>query len=51
MTVIIMLVLVVFLFRMLGSLLDAVGELLDTIEPAATDPDDLDALGSIGRWV
>lgn len=44
-TVIVMLVLVVFLFRMLGSLLDAVAELLDTIEPAATDPDDLDALG------
>ena len=46
-TVIVMLVLVVFLFRMLGSLLDAVGELLDTIEPSATDPDDLDAVGVI----
>ena len=45
-TVIVMLILVVVLFRMLGSLLDAVGEFLDTIEPAATDPDDLDALGT-----
>jgi transcriptional regulator with XRE-family HTH domain len=44
-TIIVMLVLVVFLFRMLGSLLDAVAELLDTIEPATTDPDDLDAFG------
>lgn len=44
-TVLVMLVLVVILFRMLGGLLDAVGELLDTIEPSATDPDDLDALG------
>jgi transcriptional regulator with XRE-family HTH domain len=44
-TIIVMFVLVVFLFSMLGSLLDAVAELLDTIEPAATDPDDLDAFG------
>jgi hypothetical protein len=44
-----MLILVVVLFRMLGGLLDAVGELLDTIEPAATDPDDLDALGGLLR--
>jgi transcriptional regulator with XRE-family HTH domain len=48
-TVVVMLILVVVLFRMLGGLLDAVGELLDTIEPAATDPDDLDALGGLLR--
>mgnify|MGYP001812973703 FL=1 len=46
-TVVVMLILIVVLFRMLGNLLDAVGELLDTIEPSATDPDDHDALGGV----
>ncbi|MDJ0924982.1 MAG: helix-turn-helix transcriptional regulator [Acidimicrobiia bacterium] len=49
-TVIVMLILVVVLFRLLGGLLNAVGELLDTIEPSATDPDDLDALGALARF-
>jgi transcriptional regulator with XRE-family HTH domain len=48
-TVIVLLIFAAILFRQLGSLLDAVGELLDTIEPAATNPDDLDALGLITR--
>ena len=46
-TVIVMLVFAVILFDQLGKLLDAVGELLDTIEPSATNPDELDALGVI----
>lgn len=44
-TAVVLLVMAVVLFDQLGKLLDAVGELLDTIEPAATDPDDLNALG------
>jgi transcriptional regulator with XRE-family HTH domain len=44
-TVLVMLIFAVILMQQLGNLLDAVGELLDTIEPTATDPDDLDALG------
>jgi transcriptional regulator with XRE-family HTH domain len=46
-TIVIMLIFAVIFFDQLGKLLDAVGELLDTIEPAATTPDDLDALGSL----
>ncbi len=46
-TVVVMLVFAVIFFDQLGKLLDAVGELLDTIEPSAKDPDDLDALGFI----
>jgi transcriptional regulator with XRE-family HTH domain len=42
-TIIVLLVFAVILFDQLGKLLDAVGELLDTIEPAATNPDELDA--------
>ncbi len=49
MTVVAMLIFAVIMLDQLGKLLDAVGELLDTIEPAATSPDDLDALGPIGR--
>lgn len=44
-TVVVLLVFAVIFFNQLGKLLDAVGELLDTIEPSATTPDDLDALG------
>jgi transcriptional regulator with XRE-family HTH domain len=44
-TVIVLLILAVILFAQLGNLLDAISELLDTIEPAATDPNDLNALG------
>jgi len=44
-TVIVLLFLAVILFAQLGNLLDAISELLDTIEPAATDPNDLNALG------
>lgn len=46
-TVVVMMIFAVILFDQLGKLLDAVGELLDTIEPTATTPDDLDALGPI----
>ena len=46
-TVVVLLIFAVILFDQLGKLLDAFGELLDTIEPTATDPDDLDALGII----
>jgi transcriptional regulator with XRE-family HTH domain len=48
-TVVVMLIFAVILFDQFGKLLDAVGELLDTIEPTATTPDDLDALGPIVR--
>ncbi len=44
-TIVVMLIFAIILFDQLGKLLDAVGELLDTIEPTATDPDDLNALG------
>lgn len=44
-TVIVLLILAAILFAQLGNLLDAISELLDTIEPAATDPNDLNALG------
>jgi transcriptional regulator with XRE-family HTH domain len=46
-TVAVMLVFAVILFDQLGKLLDAVSELLDTIEPSATTPDELDAVGLI----
>lgn len=45
-TTVVLFIFAVVLFRQLGNLLDAIGDLLDTIEPAATNPDDLDALGS-----
>ena len=48
-TVVVMLIFAAIFFDQLGKLLDAVGELLDTIEPTATDPDDLDVLGSLSR--
>jgi transcriptional regulator with XRE-family HTH domain len=44
-TVVVMLIFAVVLLDQFGKLLDAIGELLDTIEPAATNPDELDALG------
>ena len=44
-TVIVLLILAAILFAQLGTLLDAISEVLDTIEPAATDPNDLNALG------
>ncbi|MCP4968202.1 MAG: hypothetical protein GY926_23580, partial [bacterium] len=44
-TVVVMLIFAVVLLNQFGKLLDAIGELLDTIEPSATDPDDLSALG------
>ena len=46
-TVVVMVIFAVILLDQIGKLLDAVGELLDTIEPAATDPDELDALGAL----
>jgi len=46
-TIVVLLILAVVFFDQLGKLLDAVGELLDTIEPSATTPDDLDALGAL----
>ncbi len=48
-TTVVMIVFAWILLNQLGNLLDAVGELLDTIEPAATNPDDLDALGAVTR--
>lgn len=48
-TVVVMMILAVVFFRMLGDLLDAISQLLDTIEPSAPSPDDLDALGSARR--
>jgi transcriptional regulator with XRE-family HTH domain len=45
-TVAVLLVFAIVLFDQLGKLLDAVGELLDTIEPSST-PDELDALGPL----
>ncbi|MDJ0952370.1 MAG: helix-turn-helix transcriptional regulator [Acidimicrobiia bacterium] len=41
-TVVVMMIFAVILLQQLGNLLDAFGELLDTIEPTAPDPDDLD---------
>ena len=41
-TAIVMLIFMVILLQQLGNLLDAIGELLDTIEPTAPDPDSLD---------
>ena len=43
-TVAVLLVFAVIFFDNLGKLLDAFGELLDTIEPTVTEPDGLDAL-------
>ena len=37
-----MMIFAVILLDQLGKLLDAFGELLDTIEPTAPDPDSLD---------
>jgi len=48
-TVFVLLIFAVILLNQFGNLLDAIGELLDTIEPAAPDPDDLDALGALLR--
>jgi transcriptional regulator with XRE-family HTH domain len=44
-TVIVLLILAAILFAQLGNLLDAISELLDTIEPATPDPNDLNAFG------
>ena len=46
-TVVALLILAAILFSRLGALLDAFGELLDTIEPTVADPDDLDALAEL----
>ncbi|MCP3998369.1 MAG: helix-turn-helix transcriptional regulator [bacterium] len=43
-TVVVMLVFAVIFFDNLGKLLDAFGELLDTIEPTVAEPDEFDAL-------
>jgi transcriptional regulator with XRE-family HTH domain len=48
-TVVVMLIFAAILFAQLGNLLDAIGELLDTIEPVPTQPEDLDALGLLVR--
>lgn len=47
-TVAVLLVFAVIFFDNLGKLLDAFGELLDTIEPTVTEPDGLDALSA---WI
>ena len=47
-TVAVLLVFAIIFFDNLGKLLDAFGELLDTIEPTVTEPDGLDALPA---WV
>ncbi len=44
-TVVVMLIFAVIFFAQLGNLLDALSELLDTIEPTPIEPDGLDALG------
>jgi transcriptional regulator with XRE-family HTH domain len=45
-TVAVLLVFAVIFFDNLGKLLDAFGELLDTIEPTVSEPDQLDALAA-----
>ncbi len=47
-TVIVLVIFAAILFAQLSNLLDAIGELLDTIKPAVSNPDDLNALGLIG---
>ena len=46
-TVVVMLIFAVVLFDNLGKLLDAFGDLLDTIEPTVSEPDEFDALTSL----
>jgi transcriptional regulator with XRE-family HTH domain len=46
-TIVVMLIFVVILFSQFGKLLDAIGEVLDSIEPSTTPTDDFDALGQI----
>ena len=49
-TTVVMLIFVVILMSQLGNLLDAISELLDTIEPIPGNPDDINVLG-FGRSV
>jgi transcriptional regulator with XRE-family HTH domain len=42
-TIVVLLIFAVIIFRELGNLLDAISQLLDTIEPAATNQNELDA--------
>lgn len=46
-TVIVLVVLAAILMAQLGNLLDAIAELIDTIEPAARNPDQLEPIGMI----
>jgi transcriptional regulator with XRE-family HTH domain len=46
-TAVVLVVFAVILMAQLGNLLDAIGELLDTIEPAARNPDQLEPIGLI----
>jgi hypothetical protein len=48
-TIVVMLVFTVVLFDQVGKLLDAIGEVLDSIEPSTSPTDELDALGSLLR--
>ncbi|MEA2002908.1 MAG: hypothetical protein U9N84_13620, partial [Actinomycetota bacterium] len=44
-TIVVMLIFVVIFFNQFGKLLDAIGEVLDSIEPSTTPIDELDAMG------